>query len=85
MDIEPSQTEATNPQEANHLAQFADLIGADAYRERDESYRAEPGQFFTPPMVARFMASMFGPVEREARVFDAGAGVGSLTAALGPV
>ncbi len=39
------------------------------------------GQFFTPPSVARFMASLFGEPGGEIRLLDAGAGVGSLTAA----
>ncbi len=43
--------------------------------------RSALGQFMTPPHVARLMASMF-EVERSAvRLLDAGAGVGSLTAA----
>jgi adenine-specific DNA-methyltransferase len=39
------------------------------------------GQFFTPPAVARFMASLFGDPLPEIRLLDAGAGVGTLTAA----
>jgi adenine-specific DNA-methyltransferase len=46
-------------------------------RKRQE----ELGQFFTPPPVADFMASMFGPLPRNVRLLDAGAGEGALTAA----
>jgi adenine-specific DNA-methyltransferase len=39
------------------------------------------GQFLTPPATARFMASFFTPQAGAVRLLDAGAGVGSLTAA----
>jgi adenine-specific DNA-methyltransferase len=39
------------------------------------------GQFFTPPATARLMASMSSNFRQEMRLLDAGAGVGSLTAA----
>ncbi len=46
-------------------------------------HRARMGQFGTPEAVAELMASMFHPRQRtKLRVLDAGAGVGSLTAAL---
>lgn len=43
--------------------------------------RAEKGQYGTPASVARLMASMFTFDGSEARLLDAGAGVGTLTAA----
>jgi adenine-specific DNA-methyltransferase len=43
--------------------------------------RGELGQVLTPPAVADFMASMFGPLPETVRVLDAGAGAGSLTLA----
>ena len=43
--------------------------------------KAELGQFMTPAHLARFMASLFSPVRGTARLLDAGAGAGSLTAA----
>ena len=63
------------------------LADADTTRERanaalDEATRASLGQFMTPGVVARFMASMFRGLGPEIRLLDAGAGVGSLTAAL---
>jgi adenine-specific DNA-methyltransferase len=39
------------------------------------------GQFMTPSAVASFMAEMFGPTPAPAKLLDAGAGIGSLTAA----
>src|SRR5579862_4826411 len=43
--------------------------------------RSELGQFMTPAPVAALMASMITTVPNEVRLLDAGAGVGSLTAA----
>jgi adenine-specific DNA-methyltransferase len=62
------------------------LADADTTRERanaalDEATRASLGQFMTPGVVAGFMASMFRDLGPEVRLLDAGAGVGSLTAA----
>lgn len=45
--------------------------------------RKEKGQFFTPPEVCQFMASLFaGEFPQSFRLLDPGAGVGSLTAAV---
>jgi adenine-specific DNA-methyltransferase len=44
-------------------------------------YRRERGQVFTPPEVARFMASLFSAIPNEYVLLDPGAGVGTLTAA----
>lgn len=43
--------------------------------------KAELGQFMTPAPVAQFMASLFSDRRGAVRLLDAGAGVGSLTAA----
>ena len=44
--------------------------------------KSELGQFMTPSAIARFMAGMFRPMHgRSVRLLDAGAGIGSLTAA----
>lgn len=49
---------------------------------RLKTYKAELGQFMTPPKIASFMASMF-PSDRteHCHLLDAGAGMGSLTCA----
>lgn len=52
-----------------------------ASRGLAETRRAELGQYLTPPAIARFMASLFSPPPPEVRLLDAGAGVGTLTAA----
>jgi adenine-specific DNA-methyltransferase len=43
--------------------------------------RIEFGQFMTPGAVARFMAALFSECDGPVRLLDAGAGIGSLTAA----
>ena len=40
------------------------------------------GQFFTPPIVARYMANLAGTLHDNARVLDPGAGVGILACAI---
>jgi len=47
----------------------------------DPALRGQLGQFMTPAPVASLMASMIGDVPKELTILDAGAGVGSLTAA----
>src|SRR5215469_16401932 len=58
-----------------------DFYRLDASRKLDSERRAEFGQFMTPPGTARLMASMFQAGVKEITLLDAGAGVGSLTAA----
>lgn len=48
----------------------------------DRTRRSVLGQFLTPSPVARFMASLFTPMpNRDVKLLDPGAGIGSLTAA----
>lgn len=61
--------------------QHIDLVRLDATRRLDPGRRSEFGQFLTPAPVARFMAGMFKDQPAVVRLLDAGAGVGSLTAA----
>jgi adenine-specific DNA-methyltransferase len=47
-----------------------------------QRHKSDMGQFMTPSVIANFMAGMFGPLAgKEVRLLDAGAGIGSLTAA----
>lgn len=50
-------------------------------RDTPARHKAALGQFFTPVSIARFMASLFEPAAARARLLDAGAGVGTLSAA----
>ena len=58
-----------------------DLIRLEANGRLNPARKAEFGQFLTPGGVARFMASLFCKHSGPLNVLDAGAGVGSLTAA----
>ena len=50
--------------------------------EELDGRRGDLGQFFTPAPIAELLAQMFEPIAGTARMLDAGAGVGSLTAAV---
>lgn len=47
----------------------------------DAAHKSRLGQFFTPARTAAFMASLFPDGQGECRLLDAGAGIGSLSAA----
>ncbi len=63
------------------LVDSVDFFRLDANRKLDPGRRSDLGQFMTPPATARLMASMFEAEHKELTLLDAGAGVGSLTAA----
>ncbi len=63
------------------LTEQVDAVRRVANAALDEQRRAEMGQFMTPAPVARLMAAMFEDLSGEIHLLDAGAGVGSLTAA----
>jgi adenine-specific DNA-methyltransferase len=63
------------------LIDSVDFFRLDANRKLDPDRRSDLGQFMTPPATARLMASMFEAKHKELTLLDAGAGVGSLTAA----
>lgn len=79
--IEP-KTVFDVPADSNTLIDLVDFFRIDASRKLDPVHRAEMGQFFTPPPVARLMASMFAERPQKLIIIDPGAGVGSLSAAL---
>lgn len=59
-----------------------DPIRLDVSAKLDRQQRSALGQFMTPSRVADFMAGLFPPPTKQAvRLLDAGAGIGSLTAA----
>src|SRR5437667_10796019 len=47
-----------------------------------EARRHNAGQFFTPPIVARYMTNVAGQLHNQARILDPGAGVGILAFAI---
>jgi len=58
-----------------------DQMRLEASRRLNPERKAELGQFMTPESVAKFMAGLFSQRTGAIRLLDAGAGVGSLTAA----
>jgi adenine-specific DNA-methyltransferase len=65
----------------DHLLERVDVLRVEAHRTLTPN-RAEQGQFFTPQKLARFMARMFAERPSTLHILDAGAGIGSLSAAL---
>jgi len=63
------------------LVEQVDFFRLDAGRKLDPKRRSDLGQFMTPPATARLMAAMFEAKQEHIGLLDAGAGVGSLTAA----
>lgn len=59
-----------------------ELLRLRASATLDPARRGALGQFMTPAPVARFMAERFAELSPDVRLLDAGAGVGSLSAAL---
>jgi adenine-specific DNA-methyltransferase len=74
-------TLSTSPVYSDGFLNLIDHIRIAAMQNLDKSRQSEMGQFLTPPSVARFMASMFDQVPGKVNLLDAGAGVGTLTAA----
>lgn len=64
------------------LISHIETIRLFANTQLDDQRRSEMGQFMTPEPVARLMASMFEDLTGDIHLLDAGAGVGSLTAAV---
>jgi len=63
------------------LVESVDFFRLDANRKLIPGRRSDLGQFMTPPATAQLMASMFQATAEDITLLDAGAGVGSLTAA----
>lgn len=73
---------STNPQRSSDsLTERAEFFRLDVTRKLDAGRRIEWGQFLTIPAVAHFMASLFQTPSEQVSLLDAGAGVGTLSAA----
>lgn len=68
-------------EDINSLTIHADTLLHQANGKLDKKRKSAMGQFMTASAVSSFMASLFGNTGGEIRLLDAGAGVGSLTAA----
>ena len=64
-----------------NLNEIADVNRVEANGRLDEKLRGKLGQFMSSSAVSKLLADMFEDVDGEHRLLDAGAGVGSLTAA----
>ncbi|EGR2449317.1 modification methylase [Vibrio cholerae] len=64
-----------------NLNDIADVNRVEANGKLDEKLRGKLGQFMSSSAVSKLLADMFENVTGEHRLLDAGAGVGSLTAA----
>lgn len=72
-----------NPQRSlASLTERAEFFRLDVTRKLNAGRRIEWGPFLTIPAVAHFMASLFQTPREQVRLLDAGAGVGTLSAAL---
>ncbi|MEG3841009.1 Eco57I restriction-modification methylase domain-containing protein [Microcoleus sp. herbarium14] len=67
---------------ASNLLEKVDLLRPEATRKLQQSQRGEKGQFLTPSSVAIIMARMFDFNCPDISLLDAGAGIGSLLAAV---
>lgn len=71
-----------SPKKALRLLSEIDKTRAEISANTSREKKAALGQFLTPASIARFMASLFYPSRHtECRLLDAGAGIGSLSAA----
>jgi len=66
----------------SHLLETLDQERVHISSELDPGQRTRLGQFLTPALLARQLASMCVPLGGAARILDAGAGIGTLGAAL---
>ncbi len=69
------------PIQRDNLLERVDFLRLEA-NQKLTAERAEKGQFFTPQKIAQFMACMFAERPSTLNILDAGAGIGSLSAAL---
>ena len=69
------------PIQRDNLLERVDFLRLEAIQKLTAD-RAEKGQFFTPQKIAQFMACVFAERPSRLNILDAGAGIGSLSAAL---
>lgn len=58
------------------------ILGEWYKNKSSEAQRHDAGQFFTPPIVARYMANQAGTLHNQIRILDPGAGIGILACAV---
>lgn len=70
------------PPRDNSPVEFCDWLARLYSAHATETHRKAQGQFFTPPVIARFMAGMSAPLSDDVWVIEPGAGTGVLIAAV---
>lgn len=64
------------------IVDYSESLRIEANKLLDEKTRGQKGQFMTPAPLAEVLAGFFDSLDGDIRILDAGAGVGSLSAAL---
>lgn len=77
-----SVAETVVPYGLPDLVDFSLKLGEDTLSERSQIQRKENGQFLTPDLVGRFMATQLGPLRDGDRLLDPSIGSGVLACAL---
>ncbi len=80
--IQPNQWPPATHGDTRDLLHIIDDIRQEAALKLDQTRRSEQGQYMTPAATAELLASLFDDLSGDISLLDAGAGVGSLTAAL---
>src|SRR5581483_6185598 len=82
--VAPDISWAAAPKITSDLSpiEVCQILGEWYKSNSSEAHRRSKGQFFTPPIVARYMANLAGTLHNQMRVLDAGAGVGILACAI---
>ena len=62
--------------------EVCNLVGEWYTAHSNEAHRHAAGQFFTPPIVARYMANIAGTLHNDMHIIDPGAGTGILASAI---
>ena len=68
--------------ETESLIEFANRLGSLYNNQNTKSSKKDKGQFFTPSVVAKFMAELSNISKESISILDPGAGIGILSAAL---
>lgn len=77
-----SVAETVVPYGIHDFVEFSLKLGEDTLSERPQAQRKEAGQFLTPDLVGRFMATQLGPLCDGDRLLDPSIGSGVLACAL---
>ena len=78
----PARPQKLNRADDGNLVAFANGLSQQHEADTDAHSRRHIGQVFTPPTVCHFMAECLGAIGHSYKLLDAGAGTGSLTAAV---